>query len=525
VTPANTQPHATSPAASLTSQIHLALLFSSTLVIGSFVWQGGYGFNIGDEGFLWYGVQRVQAGEVPLLDFMSYDPGRYYWSAALMRLFQSDGIIALRIAGAVFQFFGLLVGLLLLARQRSKFNVAVFALIAITLISWMFNWYKDYDTSLSIILIGVLTFLLQHSSQKRFFLTGVSVGLAAVFGRNHGLYGLAGVLGVVIYLVCLQRNAKGLISGLAWCACGVVVGYLPILAMLVAVPGFAAAFWESIRAIFDRGTTGIPLPVPWPWLVPVRQLPLMTAAADVLTGLFFIAILVFGILSTLWVIRQALLRRPVAPEFVAASMLALPYAHYAFSRAELFHLSLGIFPFLIGIFLFAAELSRRIQWILALIVTGASLIVVSPQHPGWNCRVIEQCVTMKIGGNTLKIEPLIATFVTNLESTVGEYAPNGRNFLVTPLWPGAYALFKRKSPMWDDHAVFPRGAEFEQKEIDRIRAAEPAFALILDQAVDGRDDLRFRNSHPLTYQFVRDNFDPVQDSRWHPSIFQLYKAR
>ena len=52
--------------------------------------------------------------------------------------------------------------------------------MAITLVAWMFNWYKDYDTSLSIILIGVLAFLLQHPSQKQFFLTGVSVGLAAV---------------------------------------------------------------------------------------------------------------------------------------------------------------------------------------------------------------------------------------------------------------------------------------------------------------------------------------------------------
>jgi hypothetical protein len=502
----------------------LALLVSGALVIGSFVWQGHYGFNIGDEGYLWYGVQRVQAGELPILDFMSYDPGRYYWSAALTGLLHDDGIIALRAAVAAFQLLGLFVALLLLLRDKSRLDGILFGLAAITLFAWMYPRHKLFDISLSIILIGVLTLLAQQPSRRRFFLAGVGLGLVAIFGRNHGVYGAAGIVGVIVYLACRRLNGRTLLAGLAWCGCGIVVGYLPILVLAAAVPGFAAAFWDGIRAIFQRGTN-LPLPVPWPWLVPVTELPPSTAAADVLTGVFFIAIAGFGISSMAWIIRRALRQRPVPPEFVACSVLALPYAHFAFSRADVGHLAQAIFPFLIGVFILLKEWPNRARWLVAFAITGASLWVMLPLHPGWDCRVTQPCVTADVAGNPLTVDTGKAGVLAMLRSVADEYAPNGRNFVVAPLWPGAYSVLKRRSPMWEIYALFPQGDEFQRREIERIKAAKPGLVLILDVAMDGREDLRFRNTHPLIDQFFRDNFDPVTIGNWPPQTFQFYKSR
>lgn len=497
----------------------LALLTVTCL----FMWQGSKGVNLWDEGFLWYGVQRVMLGEVPIRDFMSYDPGRYYWSAALMSLWGSNDLMSLRGAVAIFQALGLFVGLLLVARSQKKPSIFFLLLSTVTLAAWMFPRHKLFDLSLSIFLIGALAFLIRHPSVKRHFLVGLSVGLAAVFGRNHGFYAVAGSLAVLLWLNINRRDGPNFTHAFATWVAGVACGYSPVLAMLMLVPGFAAEFWNGIRFLFEMKATNLPLPIPWPWRVNFHSASTDNTVRGVLTGLFFIAIAIFGMLSMAWAVRQRIHEGHVSPAFAASAALSLPYTHYAYSRADVGHLAHGIFPLLIGCLVLLATQPAKIKWPLVLLLCTASLWVARPSHPGWQCHITMQCVNVEISGNILQVEQNTANDIGLLRRLMAQYAPREQAFIVAPFWPGAYALLDRKSPMWEIYPIVPRSPVFELAEIERLRKANPTFALIYDLPLDGREELRFRNTHPLTYQYILDNFE--QSEELSNPAYKIYKAK
>jgi hypothetical protein len=496
---------------------------SCAIVTGLFFWQGWQGFNLFDEGFLWYGAQRVIAGEVPLRDFQSYDPGRYYWSAAIMTIWGDGGIVALRAAIAACQVGGLTIALCLIAGRKRRPDVLMIILAAATLSVWMYPRHKLFDITLSIALIAALAFMIRRASPKYCFAAGVGVGLAAVFGRNHGVYGVAASICSIAWLASHENAFRFRACLPAWAA-GVTVGYLPVLAMIVFIPGFATAFRESIVFLFEMKVTNLSLPVPWPWLAPIAtDFPIATVQ-NFLIGMFFVAVLVFGVVGLACIIQKRLRRKPVAPELASCIFLSFPYAHFAFSRPDAAHLSQGIFPLLVGCFVVMWNLRASLKWPLAILLTVASLFIILPKQPGWGCRVQYDCIETDVAGDKLNVDLGGANSLRIFKELVGTYARDGRSFVVTPFSPGAYAVFNRKSPTWEIFALFPRSEAFQLKEIENIRKANPGLGLIWDHALDENEDLRFRNTHPLVDQFFRDHFDRLPDSGL-PSGYQIYKSR
>jgi len=502
------------------------LPFAAIMVFLLFLWQGHIGFSLADEGFLWYGAQRVMLGETPIRDFHSYYPGRYYWSAVLMSLWHDNGIISLRIAVSVFQTLGLFIGLTLIARSTvgwKRGNWLWLLISALLFIAWMFPRHKLFDITLSIFLVAVLAFFIERPSTVRHLLVGFAIGVVAFFGQNHGFYGAMGLFIAMIYKKVGQSHSEqpDFFQRLGLSALGALAGFLiPMLILAVLKPGFIDAFWDDIFFLFTRKATNLTLPIPWPWQVLFASLPVNEASRQFLIGLMFIALPLFSVIWLVLIFYHRCTGKLTSPVFAAAVCLTPVYAHYAYSRADLGHLCQGIFPFLLACLLSFSMQGRVLRWALVLGLLLVSLWVMLPVQPGWRGRKSGNWVETEISGDKLLVDPGTASNISLLRTLAERYAPNGRSFIAAPLWPGAYALLERKSPIWEIYPIWPRPESFERKEIERINGARPGFAIVLDTPVDGKEELRYRDSHPRTFQYITENFEPISDSFGQAMIFK-----
>jgi len=209
---------------------------------------------------------------------------------------------------------------------------------------------------------------------------------------------------------------------------------------------------------------------------------------------------------------------------VAAVFMALPYAHYAYSRAGLSHLAHGIYPFLIGCLVILSTQPAKRKWPFAALLCGISLLVMVPTQPGWYCKLTHRCIVADVGGSKLFVSRYHAGALLLLKKLNAKFASGDRSFVVAPYWPGAYAVLRKKSPMWEIFPIRRYSQSFQEKEIQRIKAANPGFALIIDTPLDGRDELRYRNTHPFIDQYIRRHFDRVKKYVRSPD-YRIYKSR
>jgi hypothetical protein len=178
---------------------------------------------------------------------------------------------------------------------------------------------------------------------------------------------------------------------------------------------------------------------------------------------------------------------------------------------------------LIGVFALLETQHAKIKWIFSTFLCGASLLLMLPTYSGWVCYISQQCVESNIAGDEIEINLNVAQNLSVFKQLDSRFSPKDQSFIAAPFWPSAYAVLERKSPMWEIYALFPRSDAFQLTEVARIRIANPKFVVIDDSSVDGREETRFSNTHPILDRYIRSNFEPIYD--YSNPIIRTYKNK
>jgi hypothetical protein len=488
--------------------------------------QGGIGAGLDDEGFLWYGVQRIISGECPLRDFQSYDPGRYVWGGLASLVF-GDGILGLRAGVAAFQALGLFLGLCCLIRlYKSVWSLLGACLV---LLVWLHPRHKLFEPAIAMGAVFFSTLLFRRPSSFRFFLVGLFLGIACFFGRNHGVYCLLGLGGAVLLL----RRREGLRMGRGQflsLGLGLIVGLSPVLLIAYLFPGFLSALAESLLWHLRSGNLNLSLPVPWPWAIDLNSLKGEGAARLFSQGILLLLVPAFycAVLLTAFLSRGVDLGR-MAP-VISGAFIGIPYLHHAFARADLSHLAQSIHPFLISVLCLPAlargRCSRAGSYALITLVvllTISSVVTVHPLYEKLRERP-EQYAAVKVQGDELWVPKTTASLITGLYTMEMKYFSKGGELLAVPHLPGAYALLGRKSPLWQTYFFFPETDKRQKDMMLDMDRKGVRWIILGSGTLDGREDLRFRNTHPLVWRHIMDTFEPVPGETL-PGGYQLYRKK
>jgi hypothetical protein len=484
-----------------------------------FALQWDLGVNLSDEGFLWYGSQRTLAGEACQRDFYGYDPGRYYWSAMVFRILGADGLPEQRAANALFGLLGLTAAGLMAWRNRWPRPVA-WGLVGVLAFQMGYPQHKAYEQALSLAALWPAWRILTAPRMSSLAWAGLATGLAVWMGRNHGFYFLLIALSSYAFATW-RRGHRPHWSEAGGFLCGLAAGAIPHVVFFGSHPGA----WEAmLRSLRGSEYVQNPLPVPWPWRISIADwgdaASLQMAAVSLLCVL---VPLVYG--AMLW---RGWRRKEAFP--VAAALAGLAYLHHAFDRADLAHIAQGILPWTVCVAWFLAERGRalgprRTLWS-AVAVLGLILVAWTPIQPLWlekaALRSGRPWVVQSISGRDLRIQPEQALLLRTAEETFELAGRRDGCLLTVPHLTLVYPLLHTRAPTWESYYISRRSPDTQARLVgEMIHWDTRAVLLQPEAAVDGREELKFRNAYPILWEYIRTHY-ALASRPGLPSGLELY---
>lgn len=478
----------------------------------------GYGINLVDEGYLWYGAQRTAAGDFPLVSFQAYEPGRYLWVAWWMRLTGDDGILVLRWSAVAFEALAIAAVSLVAWHQTRNAFVSIAASVACVL--FMCPWHGRFEPSIAVLEAAALAWWIEKPSPRRFFLIGVVFGAASIFNVYLGAYGLFGFV-VALVLFALTDRASISPGRILLTGAGVLVGYLPLIVTMFRIPGLAGKIWAEYAGHFYAGNLKghLGLWIPWPWKLPYGSPVWVDNASQFFYGSSFVFAIFFGplVLAFVFLKKRNLFREQ--PLFTSAAFLSISYAHYILSRPDMEHLLRGGTPLVLALALLPIARNPVVRALPGLAVIAVLWVML---HVHWyGCD--DRSRTVLVGREPLCVQPDAALVIEASRALVAQHVGPGESVFIAPYHVGLYPALGLKAPTWEVFAFGPRSAEFQQEEIGRLESARTRLVIFFQPPIDPLPELFYTATHPTVAEYLRTNFVLLPQTLLPPEYLVLIR--
>jgi hypothetical protein len=498
------------------------------LVWGGLAWlwqyiQIPYRFDLQDDFFLWYGVQRFAAGDVPILDFQSYDAGRYIVTYILS--FGNDTLYSVRFAQVFLGACIVSAGVWFIQRNKNV-HIGVLALTAIVLIVWLFPRHKFYDIAISVVNVLYLWYLLQYNTRRARLLAAPMVMVSLLVNRNHAVYLVFGLLLWIIWQhVSCPSEQKMQWQQYKELFFGIGIALIMLVFGVLLVPGYIEAYYYfNVLLILQGHYTDLSLQITWPWQIDWFAVTTSVSIRDAIFSWILFLLPCVGICALILEARFTHRTGTVRPYLLAPALMILPYTIHVYAYADVSHLAQSIYPLILYIAAVVSQILsiviahyRRLVWFVFVGWVVASSFVIYPRQPIIACA--DRCVPVSIESNVFFTDAGTREDYLILQEWLEKYSAT-QSFVIYPLRPGLYALNRAVAPVYETYAIYPLINVQQTRDIASIEHNKVRMIIIGKKGVRGLKETAFRNTNPLTFAHIRQKYTVVESTEYYEAYLR-----
>jgi hypothetical protein len=472
------------------------------------------GFNLVDEGEYLHNALRIYDGDIPYLNFFSYQPPLYnYWNILAFRLFGISAFSARLLNSIIFSFVPVFIYLIAVRFSERLTSFIVALAFSFMEMSMERLYYHIFTFS------ALFLFFVSNDKSKpriKLFISGLLFGITTLFRLDIGIIFFVGLsIGSILGDLDFKRkHIVGRFKNLRLFYIGFAIPLL-LLALWLLNNSIVYQFVRSQITTPLQITSTYSLPIPAIWEVVPKDFNPKTIFHSYETFVFYLFLFVFAYFG-IRLLKDWKRVWKETPELVLLFIVGLLTAPYMFGRTDLGHIIKGsISTFFIGAYLISN--SRRYKKVL--LMFPVLFIIIGLAQLVWSSNFYTEKIISKNGTVRLnKVWPDGTLFITaDTISKAIHFVNRNTNpedqVLAIPYMPGLYFLLDKPSKSYAGnilHTYLPDEGEY----INQL--SELNIKVVIYDPVNGPDNRsgfkQLKSYYPKLDSYIIDNYEVVDAS-------------